>query len=471
MEIFEILILGNSYKKSHSFKNYFRHRGVSLFSNLYWTLKSFFSEYKRIKSLFKTDNKNEKSISKADFLLYGMSLNRSFNYQGEFYNKTLNSIKPLLDKKGKSLFIESTVNNQISVPKYSYSHLIDHRVNYEFLKRKIRYIISKKKSRISGYYELKKFLEKNNLLHIIPDEFYLIELTEEIIAFRSCFDMLIDKISPKVIFLDEFYHKGALGAILSSKEKGVVCVDLQHGLAGRYTPMYGQWEKKHLKKTGVFLPDIFWVWDQKHYHELQEWCSLSNRNQVVLAGNPFIGQLKKLYNNIDHDSFEKTRILISLQALEETEVNYIINILIPCILDSHNIEWVIRYHPVFIEEQRKWINKILKDNAGVQEKVVLEDSLLVSIYDSLSKTQIHVSGHSTVCMESLMFGVKSVILGQNGYDHYIQYIKEGVFNYASNKDDFMRVINEQICNIDQISFALLDEQIDEALNALIEDYT
>ena len=81
--------------------------------------------------------------------------------------------------------------------------------------------------------------------------------------------------------------------------------------------------------SGSEIRTIFWVWDKKHFDEMSEWCKSVLENKVILGGNPFFAILEEQFNF--KNSYNKPRVLFSMQALEDEERAYFEKSIIPLI--------------------------------------------------------------------------------------------------------------------------------------------
>jgi hypothetical protein len=250
-------------------------------------------------------------------------------------------------------------------------------------------------------------------LDIKINERYFKRKLFEIIANYDLFKKILKKTKPKVVFFISYYSTECFGLTLAAKELGIKAVEIQHGKNGKYNHM-----KSHLHqfpKNGYkLLPDFFFTWGDGFSKELSKYFPKEfKKHSAFSVGNPwvikcmedFIKENKKRLNFLELKKYNKV-VLFSLQPL-----NYDIAFpdwLADVIKNQKNIFWLLRTHPTQTYSSVNW-----KD-CDKLSNVNIEDASSLPLFYILNKIDINITLWSSVCIDALEFGVKSIIIHEEG---------------------------------------------------------
>ena len=299
-------------------------------------------------------------------------------------------------------------------------------------------------------------------------------------VYTSYFIVLLKKIKPKVVFLSCYYYPYAMGLIRACKILNIKSIDIQHGHQCKH-PMYLYWMQIPINGYDL-LPDYYWVWSNLFKDNIMSSC---NENYIlhkpIVGGNRWIQFWKSSKEKFLHSENDSNKFIDSLN-------NYSRIILYTCtghsmlddLFDDHVLDvmenspkewfWLIRLHPHHhsrIQEVNSYVR-----NRGIRNYNVKIPTIL-SLYEVFEYSSCLVNSSSSACIEGLVFNLKVIITGLEGYDvFYDDYIKDGKIMYAPNYESLFdaikisstKYINE---NIIETSNSAANITIDEIMNKKI----
>ena len=244
----------------------------------------------------------------------------------------------------------------------------------------------------------------------------------------------------KKIYVYPWYSSSIMGLILASKKFKIKTIDVQHGIQGKYQPMYTHWQK--VPKNGYkILPDNFMCWDYKAklYHHSSSNINLRKMHNSFIDNKSWINFYKKNFGFKKLNN-QKT-LLFCLQPKNNKNDDFIPKFLIDYIESnlSKNINYIFRIHPNDIKSLSN-IEKIIPKIKG-SDKIVI-DKGLYNICDTLKKTTHTLTKSSSTSLEANYFGIKSAVFGKDTSENFSQYIKEKKLSIVKeNKASLHKWIN------------------------------
>lgn len=219
-------------------------------------------------------------------------------------------------------------------------------------------------------------------------------------------------------------------AILPSRELCNAChkrniwvADVQHGVIAENHPWYGK--KFRGNDPAQFLPNLFLVWDEESANVLKTYV-YEKGSGVEVIGNRWVARfledreeddLIKRVHSLYKDSFSKNskpNILVSLSWGCEGIPNGIITdeLLNVILKTSDQYRWMFRMHPNQVNGFAKEESKVFYDffDNNLKGKADWENPTYAPLPYILSKTDLHISWHSSVATEAAQLGVKSLLM-------------------------------------------------------------
>lgn len=264
-----------------------------------------------------------------------------------------------------------------------------------------------------------------------------LKLVNEVVDFelhsREWLKEMLIQLKPKVIFVACYHYWGAL--ISAAHELGILTVDIQHGVYGDNGVLYNNHEEIPFEGYQSY-PDLFAVWGKKEFNKINRNFKRSHKHYPIMMGNPWLERLKEFPDTLSREMVneletEKLTVLIILrdQSLLPSLYREIIT------ETQHIIKWVIRHHPT----KRKIFSK---SDFSLKHDVVIDDELDKVIFSELFKhIDITLSEGSSLALEALYYGVKSIVFTETGYSVFKEEINKRSIDYIKNVSDFDKAVS------------------------------
>ena len=270
----------------------------------------------------------------------------------------------------------------------------------------------------------KNNIDINTIVQIFRDEYFNLN------NWYNYGNKLFEKYNKvKKIYVYPWYSSSIMGIILASKKFKIQTIDVQHGIQGKYQPMYTHWQK--VPKNGYkILPDYFMCWNNKTKvnHHSSSNTNLRKKHPSFINNKSWLKFYKKNYL---FKKVNNTRsLLFCLQPASNKNEDLIPKFLIKYIESnlSKNINFIFRIHPndkKSLSRVKKKINKINSSN-----KIQI-DKGLYNICDSFKKITHTLTKSSSTGLEAYYFGIKSAVFGKDASENFSQYIREKKLSIVS----------------------------------------
>jgi hypothetical protein len=223
-------------------------------------------------------------------------------------------------------------------------------------------------------------------------------------------------------------------------------VDFQHGLQGPIHFAYSSWQKAPHHGYEMF-PQYLWTWGKSDAQNIRNSCyRVISPDKVITGGFPWLNMWGNEINLPHHFSKyielakslcnDKSRaILVTFQGNDPYSD---LRLLFQAIKESPpDWQWLLRLHPSHMKDYKKI--KLLCQNVDHQNINIKEASTL-PLYALLKTIDIHITWWSTIALECIPFGIRTIILHKNGRDAFSYYLEKNNMVYASKKDEIIRLI-------------------------------
>ncbi len=256
--------------------------------------------------------------------------------------------------------------------------------------------------------EINAFIDflKNNFAIRFDDSFYetikncLIKEEKRIKHRKKYFLRLIDKIQPKVLFLNCAHYGGESYIIKWAKERGIITAEFQHGVVSKMHPAYNYGEgilnSEEYKK---YTPDYFLTYGEYWNNQI------NIPGKVYVVGNPHFHESIKRYKDIEE---EKGTILIVSQWTLTEEFVEIAKFLANNLKDK---KIVFKMHP---GEMKNY--ELIKSLESFQKIEVKKDG---DIYELIAKSESIIACYSTTVFEALAFNKNIYVLDNEFSENYV----------------------------------------------------
>ena len=239
--------------------------------------------------------------------------------------------------------------------------------------------------------------------------------------------------SIKKIFIPCWYFPDAMGLISAAKKFNILTYDMQHGIQGKYRPMYTDWQK--IGQNGYeLLPDFFGCWNKTTKKNILNSSNKRKNNIPIVIGNSWIPFYEKKLKIIHKKKNQKT-ILFCMQPPTSKNNEAIPHFIKNFIKSNYfkNYLFIFRFHPnsfVFKQEVENFVKNHKKKS---QLKI---DYGEYYILDALSNCTHHITAWSTTALEASYLGLNSAVYGQDSRFAFQHYIKKKFIKWldGSNKN-------------------------------------
>ena len=340
-------------------------------------------------------------ITPCDILLVRHDNDCGYTFQNKAYAQIIDSLGELCTKRG-------LVNGSVATP---YSMIVGNRAFHSpVLYNKSLSIISicgKVIQLIRGHRKGTEWIESHHV---------------------NLWCKILEISSPKCVIgiqPDEFLCR-------AGKIKNIPVFDLQHGTIVDDHPWYG--ETYRINTSIQDLPDGFLCWDDQSAATISKWAKKKGI-RIIKIGNPWFLRFLKIspddqlaneavatYKITDEN---RPCILVTLEDgfaarwyPDKTFKGVMFEALEKVILDTVELyNWVIRLHPIQMRgKERGMILNYLRMTFGTEkvQKWLLASEIPLPIL--LCKTDLHITGSSTVVIECALMGIRSGMLNQTLID-------------------------------------------------------
>ncbi|KZN15066.1 hypothetical protein [Marinomonas sp. TW1] len=252
---------------------------------------------------------------------------------------------------------------------------------------------------------------------------YWLEKSKKSLEFYSY--MIPSNIKLKSVYFIAYYNFNTIGLIEALKNKGVECVDYQHGIQNDYHPMYS---KLTNLECSFGMPTKFWMWD-----------SVSNNRIVSSVGEKKAKEVGNLWFKTSKykESFQllprpQKTILVALQLWP----NYFNFKVLNVVSKNKDILWVFREHPLNLLS-----HEVKEDLLNKNENIIFENIDEVSVESSIQSSCLCMTGYSTVAIEAYYSGKKAVFFHENAKYGLSKYIDDRNIFYADDEEGIQKIID------------------------------
>lgn len=246
---------------------------------------------------------------------------------------------------------------------------------------------------------------------------------------KKYFLKLIDKIKPKVLFLNCAYYGGESYIIKWAKERGIVTAEFQHGTVSKSHPAYNYGEGvRNSEEYKKYVPDYFLTYGEYWNNQVR----IPGKTYVV--GNPHFYESIRKYRDIEE---QKNTILIVSQWTMTEEFVKIAEYLAK---RFKNMRIIFKMHP---GEMKNY--ELIKPLESFSNVEIRKDG---DIYELIARCENIVACYSTVVFEVLAFKKRIYVLDNKFSRNYIP--KELGVRFG-NLEELAEMIEKKVKNVDEPS--------------------
>ena len=394
--------------------------------NQYLSKRSTVKKYRLVKYIVNNFLNYPGFVRNKKILIFGTGVtnikinNNYFNRIHDYYNLVF---------PDDTVFLESSDNFEYRKPRaFKNTYYYDYMKIMSVLKSKlVTHVDEKTTKAIDNFIE---FLNKNFAMGF-DQTFYemiknsLIKEATRLSYMKSYFLKLLDRIQPKIVFLEDAHYGGQSYIIKWAKERGIVTAEFQHGTVSKSDPAYNYGEGvRNSKEYKKYVPDYLLTYGEYWNSQVR----IPGKTYVV--GNPHFYESIKRYENIKEE--KDTILIISQWTLTKEFIE------ITEYLAKHfkNKKIIFKMHPG--EMDNFCMIEPLENFPNVQIK---KDG---DIYELLAKCENVVGCYSTAIFEALAFDKKKIYVLENSFSR--DEIPEDIGVRFKNGEELVELMEAGITN-------------------------
>lgn len=237
----------------------------------------------------------------------------------------------------------------------------------------------------------------------------------------------------KRLFLVGWYSPSIMGLISAARNRGISCIDLQHGKQGRYQAMYNGWNESRINIGYNQMPDYFWVWGKPTRQHILDGTK-RNKHVPVIGGYPWIEHYMKFEFGSEPKLIKKNKtiVLFTMQPPQGLNIEPIPNFILD-LLESKktNIFIIFRKHPNDKFGEQYYKKRVI----NIKKELHSFDDGTGNLFDIFGLVTHHITAYSSCCYEAKVFGIETLLFGKDALDLYKEEIKNSIFTWTTGTYD------------------------------------
>jgi hypothetical protein len=328
-------------------------------------------------------------------------------------------------------------------------------IGLDFLLHSIKALFVTEKGRLTM--EFKSELDKIRtnypvLVDFVPSLKYLSRHISMSRSFTNLMEEYLWIIDPKMVFLTHYNSHLATSLIYAAKKLGIPVFDVQHGVINNLHPSYSFVNRKIYGLNSI--PDAFLIKDVFSYKVLINWIPA---NKIYLLPNELQASVLGSFAGLGKDFLEslqssiKGRKLILFTLSWENGIN---DLLEEIVNSSRDIAFFIfRLHPSTPLWEEKIIRKLIS-NIIPEDHYRIHSAKEIPLNVLLELVDLHITECSSVVIDALQFGKKSVIISKIGLEYYKELIASGHIIFTESVTEIIELLynNKLYYNRPRLSF-------------------
>lgn len=251
----------------------------------------------------------------------------------------------------------------------------------------------------------------------------------------------IEKIRPKVVLVECGYSPSHMAFQLAAKKRNIPVFEIQHGLIVQNSLGYFFGLRDGEQLNGSPFPDKIIVFGE-HFKKILLSNSFICDSMVIVGGHPVIHAMKKKYQgNIRKNG----RIMVTTQP----ELHDYFEEMVIELERKISNEIIVKPHPAELSRSRSYSR--LK---SLERVSVVNDN--ISLFDLLSSSEFHLSAASMTHLEAICFGLKDIMIMNDGFAGYYKFLVDMGLPVAYNVKEIVEIIRNYP-SINNITSYVCDE--------------
>jgi hypothetical protein len=365
-------------------------------------------------------------------------------FQGAFYNRFLDPVKELLDRRGVSYTdVEFGFQGKDFTPKHFPTVDVRRPVGLLSTAARIGSPALSRRER-SALARFREYCATNHRLSL--DVRNVVQSAQRISSLSRLFSRMLSAAHPKVCIYVCSYQETTMALAHACRRLGIKTMEIQHSVISEYDWNWCKWSA--IPDGGYStMPDLFWSWAERYSTMLDCWQRRPNTNlSPLVGGNLWIGKWLHSTNNPVPEATSRLRASgrTILYTVPFGDVKLISEWFSPEFDEAvrrspADWTWIIRLHYKADETLLRHVTRHV-EQLGPNVHVHHADEH--HLYHLLSVTDVHISQTSTTVVEAEAFGVPNLILGEVGRAWYQSEIESGWYGYARTADELLQFVRD-----------------------------
>ena len=348
------------------------------------------------------------------------SFSRQARLQSGHYDTFLGPIQQLLEERQRRCHIwEFSHAEPYRYPRATASHLIEK----NFLKIHLRQALRAPRLgrvQLPRYEEASAMLRKRDYFYPMIDADRVLREFGHILMLKDLFARALDIIRPEIAFTSNV-GRFEMGLYLACLERGILAVEVQHGVQGGLHGQYARWTCPPAEGYEL-LPGAYWSWNADNAATINAWSrACAPRHRAIPGGTPWFDYCNRVdpaevvpryADQLKPDPLRK----VALITLQPAHLIYEDHTMIPgSVLDAmkrqgRSCTWWIRFHPMMQRDDNA-LRSVLRQRGIDAELDVANDVPLALL---LRRADLHLTHSSSTVIEAERFGIPSIVWSEYG---------------------------------------------------------
>ncbi len=245
----------------------------------------------------------------------------------------------------------------------------------------------------------------------------------------------LGRMRPRILFVDCWYTSEVLPVILAARRMGIPVVDLQHGIQGASHFGYAAWPEL---APSLLIPDTFWFWGERDLKVFEDRDNgLRLQAQGIIGGSIELNEVRERTGaggEPDRITEPPRSVLVSEQKAIDVS-----RVLVPVIKATlGSVQWLIRPHP---GQPESGLRKALGPEAS---RVTFISPGLETVFESLTRAQLHVTGFSSIALEAMAMGKMTLLCHEAGREIFEDFLERGAMQFTPNADSLLASLEQPV---------------------------
>jgi hypothetical protein len=251
---------------------------------------------------------------------------------------------------------------------------------------------------------------------------------------KRLYGRVLDRVQPEVVLVAD---TGEFELFAAAKQRGVRCLELQHGIFSRDHPD-ALGASAAARRDRVLVPDAILLFGSYWADELRAGGFYGDELRVT--GSPRIDRFRARRRDLRRADEEACRVLVTSGGLANEELaRFVAETMSLARAGGFECRFDVKLHPIYDSSSRQVYETALGDAGQAR---ILSGEERPSTLELLSEADAHVSISSACHYESLGIGVPTIVLPLMGHEHVLPLVEAGHAALAETPAELLRLLRE-----------------------------